>query len=189
MSDETASDPVLPVRLEEGIFLNQRAPDPQSRAWSAQYQHCAVNELTGSSRMPRFIMWTYAQKSGDFLQDGQHVATGYSGIDDGKNNPLMQAVHNVGPIPQGDWTIVGPPVNTPDHGPFVLRLSPAADTNTFGRSGFLMHGDSIESPGSASHGCVIMPRAVREQVWNSGDAELEVIPDLATQDLQEGVDT
>jgi hypothetical protein len=128
-------------------------------------------------------MWTYAQKTGDLLHDGTKIATGYSGYDDGKNNPAMQAVANVGPIPQGDWTIIGPPINTPDHGPYVLRLQPAATTNTFGRSGFLMHGDAIESPGCASRGCVIMPRPVREQVWSSSDTDLEVIPDLPTQDL------
>lgn len=133
-------------------------------------------------------MWTYAQQTGALLQDGQTVANGYSGIDNGKNNPSMQAVPNVGPIPQGDWTIVGPPVNTPDHGPFVLRLQPAPGTNTFGRSGFLMHGDSIESPGCASHGCVIMPRTVRERVWNSGDTELEVVAALPIQDLKTGTD-
>jgi len=132
-------------------------------------------------------MWTYAQQTGALLQDGQPVATGYSGFDDGKNNPAMQAVHDLGPIPQGEWTIVGPPVNTPDHGPFVLHLQPAPATNTFGRSGFLMHGDSIEAPGCASHGCVIMPRTVREQVWNSGDTDLEVVAALPTQDLQPGI--
>jgi hypothetical protein len=130
-------------------------------------------------------MWTYAQKSGDLSQNGQHVATGYSGFDNGKNNPAMQAIANLGPIPQGEWTIVGPPVNSPDHGPFVLHLQPANGTNTFGRSGFLMHGDSIESPGCASHGCIIMPRAIREQVWNSGDTDMEVVPALATQDTDE----
>jgi len=129
-------------------------------------------------------MWTYTQKTGALLQDGQQVAIGYSGFDDGKNNPAMQAVVNVGPIPQGDWTIVGPPVNTLDHGPYVLHLQPAQGTNTFGRSGFLMHGDSIEAPGCASHGCIIMPRIVREQVWNSGDTELEVVPVLPTQDVE-----
>ncbi len=46
-------------------------------------------------------MWTYAQKTGSLLQDGQAVATGYSGFDEGKNNPAMQAIHDVGPIPQG----------------------------------------------------------------------------------------
>lgn len=133
-------------------------------------------------------MWTYAQKTGDLLHDSQHVARGYSGIDAGRNNPDMQALRNLGPIPQGEWTIFGPPVNTRDHGPYVLRLEPKAQTNTFGRSGFLMHGDSIESPGCASHGCVIMPRVVREQVWSSGDTELEVVPELVIQDLQAEAD-
>ncbi len=130
-------------------------------------------------------MWTYAQASGQLLQNGQLVGTGYSGYDNGKNNPSMQAVENMGPIPQGDWTIVGPPVNTSTQGPYVLTLQPAQGTNTFGRSGFLMHGDSIEAPGCASHGCVIMPRAVREQVWNSGDTDLEVVPALPMQNVQE----
>jgi hypothetical protein len=128
-------------------------------------------------------MWTYAQKTGNLLQDGQLVATGYSGFDDGKNNPAMQAVPDVGPIPQGDWTISGPPVNTTEHGPFVLTLTPVTGTNTFGRSGFLMHGDSIVAPGTASKGCIIMPRTAREQVWNSGDRALEVVAVFATQDL------
>jgi hypothetical protein len=130
-------------------------------------------------------MWTYAQKTGDLLQDGNAVATGYSGFDNGKNNPDMQAVHDVGPIPQGDWTIVGPPVNTAAHGPYVLTLTPAQATNTFGRSGFLMHGDAVNAPGTASRGCIIMPRTAREQVWNSGDTDLEVVPELATQDLSD----
>jgi Protein of unknown function (DUF2778) len=129
-------------------------------------------------------MWTYAQSTGTLLQNGQPIATGYSGYDDGKNNPSMQGVENVGPIPQGDWTIVGPPINTPDHGPYVLHLQPSAQTNTFGRGGFLMHGDSIEAPGCASRGCVIMPRNVREQVWASNDTELEVVAALPTQDLE-----
>ena len=130
-------------------------------------------------------MWTYAQKSGDLLQDGQEIATGYSGRDNGKNNPAMQAVHNVGPIPQGDWTIAGPPFNTAKHGPYVLRLEPSPATNTFGRDGFLMHGDSIKSPGTASEGCIIMPRVIREKVWESGDTSLQVVAELATQDLSE----
>ena len=128
-------------------------------------------------------MWTYAQTTGALLQNGRLVATGYSGFDQGKNNPAMQAVHDVGPIPQGDWTIQGPPINTAEHGPFVLTLIPAASTDTFGRSGFLMHGDSIAAPGTASKGCIIMARVAREQVWSSGDTDLEVVPEFATQDL------
>ena len=128
-------------------------------------------------------MWTYAQKTGNLLQDGNLVATGYSGADEGKNNPSMQAVEDVGPIPQGNWTISGPLVNTAEHGPYVLTLTADTGTNTFGRSGFLMHGDSVTAPGTASKGCIIMPRTAREQVWNSGDRDLEIIAEFATQDL------
>jgi hypothetical protein len=126
--------------------------------------------------------WTYAQKTGGLQQDGKPVATGYSGSGAGKNNPDMQQVHDVGPIPQGDWTIIGPPVSTAEHGPYVLTLKPAAETLTFGRFGFLMHGDSKESPGCASRGCVIMPRPVREQVWQSGDPDLKVVTEISNHD-------
>ncbi|HXX71107.1 MAG TPA: tlde1 domain-containing protein [Candidatus Acidoferrum sp.] len=125
--------------------------------------------------------WTYAQKTGELQQDGKPVAHGYSGAGAGKNNPAMQEVPNVGPIPQGEWTIFGPPVNTDDHGPYVLTLRPALATETFGRSGFLMHGDSIEAPGCASHGCVILPRPAREQVWNSGERDLKVVAEMPAQ--------
>lgn len=130
--------------------------------------------------------WIFAQNTGELQQDGQHVATGYSGAGTGKNNPEMEALHNMGPIPHGAWTIVGPPVDTADHGPYVLTLRPARDTKTFGRSGFRMHGDSIESPGCASQGCVIMPRVVREQVWTSGDRDLEVVAEISIQNLTLG---
>lgn len=135
-------------------------------------------EETVVSEMQAFA-WTYAQKTGELQQDGKDVGTGYSGFGAGKNNPVMESVHSVGPIPVGKWTIIGPPANTAEHGPCVLTLRPAMETNTFGRDGFLMHGDSRESPGCASHGCVIMPRPVREQVWKSGDTALEVVKELA----------
>jgi hypothetical protein len=130
--------------------------------------------------------WTYAQKTGELQQDGKPIAAGYSGAGEGKNNPAMQNVPDVGPIPQGEWTIAGPPANTADHGPYVLKLNPTAGTETFGRSGFLMHGDSKEHPGLASHGCVILPRPAREQVWISGDRELEVLAEIPAPASDEG---
>lgn len=126
------------------------------------------------------LAWTYAQKTGELRQNGKHVANGYSGAGVGKNNPHLEDVHNMGPIPRGKWEIVGPPVNTGAHGPFVLRLEPTAETETFGREGFLMHGDSKDNPGTASQGCVILPRSVREQVWNSGDQDLEVVAEIVS---------
>ena len=130
--------------------------------------------------------WTYAQNTGELQQDGKHVSTGYSGASEGKNNPAMDNVLNIGPIPRGDWTIAGPPVDSKDHGPYVLKLNPAPSTETYGRTGFLMHGDSKEHPGGASHGCVILPRAVREDVWQSGDRDLEVIAEVPGADVPKG---
>lgn len=132
------------------------------------------------------LAWTYVQKTGELQQDGEHVATGYSGAGEGKNNPELQNVPNVGPIPRGDWTIDGPPFDTRDHGPYVLRLQPDPGTETHGRSGFLMHGDSKAHPGTASHGCIILPRPTREQVWQSGDRDLEVVAEIPANDGPRG---
>lgn len=126
--------------------------------------------------------WTYAQQSGEIEQDGRQVAAGYSGANEGKNNPAFEKVPNLGPIPRGDWTIVGPPVDTHEHGPYVLRLEPAAGTETHGRCGFLMHGDSRTHPGNASQGCIILPRSVREEIWQSGDTELQVVAEIPAKD-------
>lgn len=119
-------------------------------------------------------MWTYEQRSGSMSQDGEPVAVGYSGAGEGKNNPDMQSVPNVGPIPVGLYSIDAP-VDTVTHGPFVLRLEPFPANQMFGRAGFLIHGDSVVHPGTASEGCIILGRATREQIWNSGDHQLEVV--------------
>ena len=51
-------------------------------------------------------MWTYSQTTGEFRGiSGDVLARGYSGSGEGKNNPLLQAKPNVGPIPRGNWTI------------------------------------------------------------------------------------
>lgn len=121
-------------------------------------------------------MWTWKQSSGElFKADGELVARGYSGHGAGVNNPADQAIHDVGPIPQGLWNISEPRMTT-SHGPYVLPLSPKAGTETFGRDGFLIHGDLVAAPGQqqASLGCIILARSEREKIWNSGDHELEV---------------
>jgi hypothetical protein len=56
-----------------------------------------------------------------------------------------------------------------------MRLTPANGTHNYGRSGFLIHGDSIEHPGQASNGCIIERLPVRNQISSSGDRILEVV--------------
>ncbi|MGD0773196.1 MAG: tlde1 domain-containing protein [Candidatus Solibacter sp.] len=120
-------------------------------------------------------MWTYDQLSGALGKDGQQVATGgYSGFGQGKNNPDMENVPDVGPIPRGIYDI-GPIHDTTTHGPHVMALTPEPGTDTLGRDGFLIHGDSVENPGTASHGCIILPRTVRDQISASGDTQIQVV--------------
>lgn len=119
-------------------------------------------------------MWTYDQSSGQLWHDGNIAGTGYAGNGEGKNNPAMQHVHDVGPLPRGVYTI-GQPHDTPNHGPFVLDLTPDPTNEMHGRGGFLIHGDSIRAPGTASQGCIILARAVRERIAASDDKRLEVV--------------
>lgn len=123
-------------------------------------------------------MWTYEQSTGQLFDDGGAlIATGYSGFGADKNQPANQSVADLGPIPAGEYSIGNPEcVNAPGpHGPFVLRLTPAPTNNMFGRDGFLIHGDSVEHPGTASHGCIILPRAIREAIAKSDDSTLSVV--------------
>ena len=50
-----------------------------------------------------------------------------------------------------------------------MRLLPTNGTNVYGRTGLMMHGDSISHPGQASSGCIIENLEARQRVWNSGD--------------------
>jgi hypothetical protein len=119
-------------------------------------------------------VWTYNQASGVLSKDGETIGEGYSGFGAGKNNPAMQQVQNAGPIPKGIYEI-GAPHDTQSHGPHVMALSPAAGTEVFGRDGFLIHGDAIADPGTASHGCIILARDLRDKISASGDSQIEVV--------------
>jgi len=119
-------------------------------------------------------MWTYQQSSGRLSRDGIFIADGYSGLGEGKNNPTMQDVHDKGPLPRGRY-LIGRPIDTTTHGPFVLPLTPDPGNTMFGRSGFLIHGDSKQHPGSASIGCIILGPEFRHMIADSGDTELAVV--------------
>ena len=118
-------------------------------------------------------MWTWDQSAGLLSRAGKRWR-GYSGAARGKNNPAMQAAVGTGPIPQGRWTIAERH-DSPNTGPCTLMLLPEPGTATFGRSEFRIHGDNIAHPGTASHGCIVLPRTVRDAIWASGDRALEVI--------------
>jgi len=120
-------------------------------------------------------MWTYNSSNGALSHNGLLAGIGYSGNGQGVNNPDMERVHNVGPIPRGIWSISSFLNDPGGKGPCVARLSPEGDTDTFGRGGFMIHGDNREVDKSASHGCIILARSLREQIASSGDTSLQVV--------------
>lgn len=121
------------------------------------------------------MSWLYEILTGRMRDpDGNLVGVGYSGAPTHKNNPVFTGLHNLGPIPQGKYRI-GKPVDTVTHGPYVLPLSPDSDNEMFGRRDFLIHGDSIVAPGTASEGCIIMSKDVRHLMGNSSDHFLAVV--------------
>jgi len=120
------------------------------------------------------VPWTYSQATGQLHHNGVLAGTGYSGAglntNSGRNNPAMQHVPNQGPIPSGEYQI-GSSFNHAQKGPTSMNLSPIGH-NALGRSAFMIHGNNVQN--SASHGCIILGPAIRQQIANSGDNVLVV---------------
>ncbi len=135
------------------------------------------------------LYWEYSQTTGqltyvyinnpmlpDYVQNAIPsmripIATGYSGQMLGLNNPALQGIQSLGPIPQGTYNI-GNAYRHSRLGPVTMNLTPTQGTNTFGRSLFRIHGDNPCRCQSASEGCMVLsPRNVRELINNSTDRE------------------
>jgi hypothetical protein len=121
-----------------------------------------------------YQMWVYHQRTGELWRNGKKVAVGYSGIGPGLNNPDMDGVIRVGPIPQGRWRMEGV-YNSAQVGPYAIILFPGDGTNAKGRGAFRVHGDNSKGNKTASNGCMIFPRAVREQMWQFQDHIIDVV--------------
>lgn len=101
--------------------------------------------------------------------------SGYSGHGSGLNNPELEGIEGVGPIPAGQWRVVEWYDNYENKGPVVARLAPVG-FNPHGRSGFLIHGDNSAANHTASDGCIVTNRVAREAWRNSKDTNLTVYP-------------
>lgn len=119
-------------------------------------------------------MIDYGQKSGKLGLDGQYLGMAYSGHNGGINNPAMEADAGVGPIPRGRWKIVAWLNTHPILGPCVAQLEPDGH-DAHGRSGFFIHGDNARLNHSASHGCIVANRFIRNRLRDSGETELTVV--------------
>ena len=121
---------------------------------------------------------TYHQSTGElFSDDGMLLGTGHAGNGTGLNNPAMQFVHNVGPLPCGRYTI-GVWGTHSQLGPISAPLIPLPSSNPNapgfnwlkGRGGFYIHGPEF------SEGCIVMPEPVRAALAAGTDINLVVVP-------------
>jgi Protein of unknown function (DUF2778) len=124
-------------------------------------------------------MWTFESSTGKWFNPaGQFVVKGYAGGNCGKNpeginNPSMQNVHNIGPLPEGMYTL-GKLLLESHLGKYAIELLPDADNQMFGRADFYCHGDT-DPAGRASEGCIILPHDNRVALWTSSDKRVKVV--------------
>jgi hypothetical protein len=123
-------------------------------------------------------MWKFQQCDGKlFNGQGACAGSGYSGAPGYVDNPADEQLKNEGPLPVGIYTITEPYMN-PKTGPYTMNLVPDPSNEMFGRGDFRIHGDSIKEPGTASEGCIVLARVLRELIWNSGDHQIQVVSGL-----------
>lgn len=106
-------------------------------------------------------VYRYNSRTGAFYGPGLiGIVWGYSGFGISRNQPEREDMAGEGPIPRGRY-MIGPPHESKRVGPVAMRLHPVGHT-AHGRSALMIHGDNRTH--SASRGCVILPRTVREEI-------------------------
>ena len=160
-------------RAQRGTYLQ---PDPIGlQGGSNPYVYALADPINLLD--PLGLEWRYNSATGSLYHDNVFVARGYAGHGDGVNNPSLQGVQSVGPLPTGRYTIGAQQNNVTGSGLILrgsMRLTPAPSNEMHGRSGFLIHGDNNRRNQTASEGCMVFNRDVRDQIANSGDTDLVV---------------
>lgn len=134
--------------------------------WTAPHEATAENPST---------YLVYSQSSGIITKTVRGVTSqlgeGYSGNEIFYNVPEADHLKNEGPIPKGEYTLT----SVDNHkGPLTIDLSPAATNDMHGRNNFLIHGDNASRDHTASEGCIILDRATRQTLIDSGIVTLYV---------------
>lgn len=119
---------------------------------------------------------TWRQSTGQmFSSDSALVGAGYAGNGPGLNEPSMQGVHGVGPLPRGRYTIGPLQASHGALGTNVAALIPNPSNGMFGRSAFFCHGRKSLTDMDASEGCIVLDHEPRMVVLNGTDRDLEVV--------------
>jgi len=101
------------------------------------------------------------QNTGEFFINGIKEGTGFAGAPDYINNPAAQCLQDLGPLPKG-WYIMTDGDNAVTK--HSIRLTPTDGTDMCGRHSMLIHGDSIDAPGTGSQGCIILRVDIRLKI-------------------------
>lgn len=115
-------------------------------------------------------------------------AHGWAGNHAGKNNPDMDNIPCVGPLPIGGYTggscdengvfVEGRWEDHHDHlGNMVMFWKPDATNEMHGRGDFFCHGPAQDPAkyGQESRGCTVVPHDDRQKIKDSGVYRLEVV--------------
>ncbi len=108
----------------------------------------------------------YVIPTGELLQDGSRIGTGWAGHDtdtvNGQNNPEAITIEGIGPLPPG-WYTIGDPIDSPKLGPIAFPLTPDPANQMYGRSEFYLHAPEVtpKVPDVSSDGCIIQIHDVR----------------------------
>ena len=92
------------------------------------------------------------------FESNESVGVGYSGHQSVLNNPAFQNEHATGCLPAGRYTITS---TDDEKGPLTHHLTPDPANEMYGRSGFLIHGDTSSTDHTASDGCIVAPHWTR----------------------------
>ena len=125
------------------------------------------------------MAWVFESSTGKFYTpDGSLESSGYAGGNCGRNmeginNPNMQNIPKVGPLPEGLYTR-GKLIPESHLGKDAIELIPDPSNEMFNRSDFYLHGDT-EKPHCASEGCIIQPHPARMKFNASDDDKIKVV--------------
>ena len=106
----------------------------------------------------------YEQATGKLLDENGLIGIGWAGQLAGKNNPAVQNVPKVGPLPVGNYIVGDVIMSHPRLGEYVMPLTPDPANEMFGRADFYIHGANRTTPATSSEGCIIQSRSAREYV-------------------------
>lgn len=118
--------------------------------------------------------YMYERATGKWTLLDKLLGYGYSGHGDGLNNPEMSNVKSTGPLPAG-WYTIGIAYKNKTKGELTMNLTPDRTNEMYGRNFFELHGDNKLMNKTASDGCIILARMLRDQISRSTVTRLQVI--------------